>query len=339
IGLSATAAAATLRGIRGPVPGPPLAGINGVSPSASSGLSPAANCVPVVGSAAPIGTVNCAGSTLGYNPVGGYMPGAVSRDAGSFGLELLSNPRVRASGKLELRFDKADSRLVNKVPGVFDRTHLLANGDASVKANDDLSVFLRANYADSRVADQPNGDSRSEALWIELTAGLALRPVSWDVIAVLFKATHLVDQRPLDLTSSLSDEQMSDVLSISPTFELPYGFALAEKLAWKHTRATLADSPTVDTNLWLWVNRLDWHATKQFDFSGEYRMLLLRSPSSGSNGIGGQTERGVLLETAFRPSKYARLGVGWNFTDFSDDELARYDHTAGGLFVRAIGEF
>jgi hypothetical protein len=31
--------------------------------------------------------------------------------------------------------------------------------------------------------------------------------------------------------------------------------------------------------------------------------------------------------------------VGWNFTSFSDDELARNDHSSGGLFLRAVGEY
>jgi hypothetical protein len=76
-----------------------------------------------------------------------------------------------------------------------------------------------------------------------------------------------------------------------------------------------------------------------FDFSAEFRMLALRGPSSGAVGIGGDGERGVLLEAAFKPSKYARVGLGWNFTTFSDDELARYDHSAGGFFIRAVGEY
>jgi hypothetical protein len=87
------------------------------------------------------------------------------------------------------------------------------------------------------------------------------------------------------------------------------------------------------------VNRLDFHLLQQLDFSGEYRMLKLRGPSSGGIGVGGDGERGVLLEAAWRPTKYSRIGVGWNFTSFSDDELARNDHSSGGLFLRAVGEY
>ena len=44
---------------------------------------------------------------------------------------------------------------------------------------------------------------------------------------------------------------------------------------------------------------------------------------SGRIGRAGDGESGVLLEAAWRPTKYSRIGIGWNFTSFSDDELAQ----------------
>jgi hypothetical protein len=174
---------------------------------------------------------------------------------------------------------------------------------------------------------------------MELTAGLAYRPVRDELLGLLFKVTKLYDQRPASLTSGISDAQVSEVVSISPTLELPLGFAVAEKLAYKHTRAILDDGPFVDTHLWLWVNRLDWHVQKMFDLSGEYRLYVLRGPSSGGVGVGGDGEHGVLLEGAWKPNRWSRLGVGYNFTSFSDNELQRLDHSAGGFFVRAVGQY
>ena len=154
---------------------------------------------------------------------------------------------------------------------------------------------------------------------------------------MLFKVTHLLDQRPVDLTSGLTDEQSSEVLSISPTLELPLRIAIAEKIAWKHLRSRVADGPTVSADLLLWVNRLDWHVVQQLDLSAEYRWMEVVGPIAG--GSGGNSERGVLVEAAFRPSRWSRIGVGWNFTSFSDDELARYDRSGGGFFIRAVGEY
>jgi hypothetical protein len=175
-----------------------------------------------------------------------------------------------------------------------------------------------------------------------MTYGLAYRPVRFDFVNLLFKYTRLYDQRPIDLTQGLGDSQVSDVLSISPTFELPWRFALAEKLAYKHTRLILADGPVgpfIDTHLWLWVNRLDYHLKTMLDVSGEFRIYALRGPSAGGAAVGGDGERGFLLEVAYRPNRFSRLGVGYNFTSFSDNELQRLDHSGGGFFIRAVGQY
>ena len=335
-------------GVPGAVPGATLGAINGVSPGASPALNPGATCIP--GTTAPLGSPPQQGSlgscspsfASGYNPAGGYFPGTSARDALSGSLEMTFDARIKASAKAELRKDTADQRLVGVTPGVADRLQLVFFGDATMKWTDDLGLFARLHWADSLVGAQAGAGpgTRVEAQFLEATLGLSLRPVRWDTINMLFKLTHLLDQRPLDLTSGLVDEQLSDVISLSPTLELPWHLALAEKLAWKHTRARSADGPELTTDLLLWINRLDLHVHPKLDLSGEFRWMALHGPTvPGDAGASGDGERGLLFEAAFRPSRYARVGVGWNFTSFSDDELARYDHSSGGLFVRAVGEY
>ncbi len=333
--------------IPGAGPGGTLGGITGQSPISGTSLNPIATCIP--GTTTNSGTPPVAGaagacssgSGLSYNPAGAYYPGTTTRDSGSVSIEYLASERFKLSAKGELRLDQADQRLVGTMAGVADRLHFLVSVDLTSKWGDDLGTFGRVHIAQTQAqnVENPTGPQLTEARWVELTAGLTYRPVKTDWLAVMFKVTHLVDLRPLDLTSGIGDEQTSDVLAISPTFELPFHIAIAEKVAYKHTRDVLAGGPALDTSTWLWVNRLDVHLHKMVDFSGEFRVLALRGPSSGAVGIGGDGERGILLEAAFKPSRYARIGAGWNFTTFSDDELARYDHTAGGFFIRAVGEY
>jgi len=333
--------------IPGAAPGATLGGITGQSPIAGTSLNPVATCVPGTTNATGTAPVAGAASTcssasgLSYNPAGAYYPGTTVRDSGSVSIEYLASERFKLSAKGELRLDQADQRLVGTTPGVADRLHFLVSVDVSSKWSQDLGSFARVHIAQTQAQNviDPGGPQLTEARWVELTAGLTYRPVNTDWFAMMFKATHLIDLRPLDLTSGIGDEQTSDIVAISPTVELPWHFGIAEKLAYKHTRDVLADGPALDTSTWLWVNRLDVHLHKMVDFSAEYRVLVLRGPSSGAVGVGGDGESGVLLEAAFKPSRYARIGVGWNFTSFSDDELARYDHTAGGFFIRAIGEY
>lgn len=330
--------------IPGAAPGATLGGIVGQSPIAGTSLNPVANCgTTTATSGTPLSGQSgaCSSSSLGFNPAGAYYPGTTNRNSGSVSFEYLGSDLFKMSAKGELRLDNADQRLVGLIAGVADRLHYLVAIDASSKWRSDLGAFARVHLAQTQAQNVlvPTGPQITEARWVEMTAGVTYRPVETDWVAVMFKATHLIDLRPLNLSAGIGDEQTSDILAISPTFELPFHIAIAEKLAYKHTRDVLADGPALDTSFWLWINRVDLHLHKMFDFSAEFRMLALRGPSSGAVGIGGDGERGILLEAAFKPSKYARVGLGWNFTTFSDDELARYDHSAGGFFIRAVGEY
>ena len=335
--------------VPGASPGATLGGVNGLSPIAGPALNPQAACIPgstgagstglggagtASGPPQQGGSGTCAPSLAigsGFNPAGGYFPGTAARDAGSASIELFRDT-LKASAKAEVRRDKADPSLTLLVPGSADRLHLVFFGDATAKWTDDLGVLARLHWADSIV-----GKSTVEAQWLEATVGLALRPARRDTFNALFKLTHLLDQRPLDLTSGLADEQVSDVISVSPTLELPWHLALAGKLAFKHVRSRVADGPELSANLLLWVNRLDWHLKSAFDLSGEFRWMLVRGPIAG--GTGGDSERGFLVEAAYRANRFSRIGFGYNFTSFSDDELARYDRSQGGFFVRAVGEY
>ena len=328
--------------VPGAVPGGTLGGVNGIAPLAGPFLNPPASCIPgstpAPGAPPQQGGAGCSPQLAygaSYNPAGGYFPGASQRDSGSASLEATADPRFKGSAKAEVRRDRADPALVGVVPGVDDRLHLLFSGDATMKWTDDLGLLARLHWARSTAGST----GRIESQWLEATAGLALRPVRRDTFNVLLKVTHLLDQRPIELTSGLGDEQTSDVVSVSPTLELPWRFAVAEKLAFKHVQSRVADGPQLDANLLLWVNRLDWHFLTKADLSGEFRLLSLRGPLAGDTGGHGDSERGFLLEAAFRPAKYTRIGAGWNFTSFSDDELARYDRSSGGFFIRAVGEY
>jgi hypothetical protein len=94
----------------------------------------------------------------------------------------------------------------------------------------------------------------------------------------------------------------------------------------------------------LWINRVTWHALSTFrllgadlgipgeiDLGAEYRVLAGLTV--------GSVEHGPLVELQVAPIDYFRVGVGWNFTSFSSDELDRGTVDRSGFFVRAVGTF
>jgi hypothetical protein len=77
----------------------------------------------------------------------------------------------------------------------------------------------------------------------------------------------------------------------------------------------------------LGVLRIDWRFRKNWESRIEGRMLDLRDVS--------QIRRGALTTIYRYVGKNAKVGVGYNFTDFSDDLTdLRYNHK--GAFVNFI---
>jgi hypothetical protein len=275
----------------------------------------------------------------GANPAGTFYPGATSRTAANASVELLRDA-VKGSLRLELRYDAADPKLVGTLPGVATRLQGVVLGNVAWRFTRDLSLIGHLNWSGTRNVDR----NLYEALWMESTAGAAFRPVGYDWVNVLFKYTYLIDQRPLDLQAGTADRQTSHVLSLAPTIETPWHLALSEKLAYKLTRidgglgeaAAVRPAQTFAHTI-LWVNRLDLHLTDHLDLSGEYRMLWVLAGASSQSGLIGSLKSGFLLEAAWRVNDNLRLGAGWNFTHFGDDELARFDRNESGPFLRVTG--
>jgi hypothetical protein len=78
----------------------------------------------------------------------------------------------------------------------------------------------------------------------------------------------------------------------------------------------------------LWINRITMHVTRTWDALAEYRLLW---------GPGPALTHGVAVEVNRIIVGHLRLGVGWNFADFSDDETRLGDGSEKGFFVRAEG--
>ena len=58
-----------------------------------------------------------------------------------------------------------------------------------------------------------------------------------------------------------------------------------------------------------------------------------------TNLASGDTEHGFLFEASLILQKYLRLGLGYNFTRFSDDELVRNRIDNRGVFFRVVGMY
>ncbi|MCA9557951.1 MAG: hypothetical protein KC583_05230, partial [Myxococcales bacterium] len=253
--------------------------------------------------------------------VGGYG-GEFSTDAVSLGVEWLDSDRVKITGRYELRYEDNDEAFARR-----DRMQAVALTGLSFKLHPDLTLLTRLNYAHTLDLEL----DATEAELIEGSLGLAWRPIHHDWVVVIGKYTKRFEQRPIDVAIQLPEREESDVVSLVPILELPLNLQLVEKLAYKRMAVRAPQLPTAVSHTVLWINRLNYHLTRTWDAGVEYR-LLTTTLSQG-------TLQGTLLELNYIVQRHVRVGVGYNFTTFSDDEFSRLDEDHGGAFFRVIGQY
>jgi hypothetical protein len=240
----------------------------------------------------------------------------------SLGSEWLDSKRVKISGRYELRYDDNSEEV-----GRRDRLQFLTLNGADWLLTPDFTFLVRLNY--SHTYDL--AFEATEAEMVEGSLGLAFRPIAWDDFAALIKYTKRYEQRPTDLLVELPIRDEYDVVSLVPVLELPWHFQLVEKLALKRMATRTLNLPTVVSQTMLWINRLNYHITQTWDAGAEYRLL--------TTTLAAGRKHGALGEVNYIIQKKVRLGVGYNFTSFSDDEFARLDEDHGGPFFRVIANY
>lgn len=213
--------------------------------------------------------------------------------------------------------------------------------------SDDLSFLARfrlahtenlSNTTTNADGDEVTTDGFTAARFVEATAGWAYRPLAADWLDLLFRYSFLLDQRPVGAAGEALT-QRSHVLAIAPVVQLPWRLKVSGKLAWKRTEANaelLTDQIlSSQVNAMLALARVAWGFTAKgkWELALEYRVLRLVYVD------GGETKQGVLLEAAYNVNRYVRLGVGWNFSHFADDELGDLERDGYGFFLRVVGRF
>ena len=254
--------------------------------------------------------------------LGGPENGEMSSDTVSLGTEWLDSKRVKVAGRYELRYDDNAEEL-----GRRDRLQFLTLNGADWLLTPDFTFLVRLNY--SHTYDL--GLEATEAELVEGSLGLAFRPVAWDDFAALAKYTKRFEQRPTDLLVELPVRDEYDVVSLVPVLELPWRFQIVEKIAWKRMATRTLNLPTVVSQTVLWINRLNYHLTRTWDAGVEYRLL--------TSTLARSRRHGALGEVNYIIQRKVRLGVGYNFSSFSDDEFARLDEDHGGPFFRVVANY
>jgi hypothetical protein len=170
--------------------------------------------------------------------------------------------------------------------------------------------------------------------YTEAVVGYAYRPVKNDRLNALVKYTYFYNvptTGQVGLQNTAAEFlQKSHIAAIDLNYDLTANLSVGSKYAYRMGQESLdRANPNFFANpAQLAVLRVDWRFLKEWDALAEARTLNLPDIN--------QQRRGVLAAIYRHLSKNLKAGLGYNFTDFSDDLTdLKYNHK--GVFVNLIG--
>jgi flagellar motor protein MotB len=234
--------------------------------------------------------------------------------------------KIQFSSGIEYRRDDAEQP---------DRTHTqmslwLFRNNFKFQLTPDWRVIGKLDHS---VSDSSLGDFYGGG-YTEAVVGYAYRPVRNDRLNALLKYTYFYnvptpDQLGFQNTAA-EFLQKSHIAALDVTYDLTAHWSVGSKYAYRLGEESLdrVHPSFFDNPARLAVLRVDWRFLRQWDGLAEVRMLELPNVN--------QRRRGALATIYYHIGKNLKAGVGYNFTDFSDDLTdLKYNHQ--GVFLNLIG--
>ena len=201
------------------------------------------------------------------------------------------------------------------------------------KINPDLSYATNLNYGISRFLDP---DDRP-ADFVEFNTGFAYRPVESDRLNFLTRYTYVRNlandfQFQNNLFSGIETDETAHIVSLDLSYDLNRYVGIVEKLAYKHAVLETNVTENSTLNSFLWAHRFNFHVTSKWDAVVEYRLLFQTDALDAIH-------HGAVFEIDRILYDYVRVGIGYDFTDFSDDLRRSSSFRSNGPFMRLSGKF
>jgi len=244
--------------------------------------------------------------------------GQIDRDAVSLSGGRTSND-TQWQSKLEWRRDT----------GAEQREQWVTANRLVHKVNESFRIAARVNY--EKTEDKLL--SLAGAKFVEGNLGFAWRPFDTTRWALLGKYTYLYDVSALE---QIGDnvafyDQRSQVLSFEGVFNPDNRLEYAAKLMRREgeVRYGRLQGQWADAAATFAAGQVRYEFGDAWHALAEYRWLGVTE---------GGARQGVLLGLDRDIGRNFRIGVGYNFTDFSDD-LTDFDYDHKGFFLNVVGKY
>ncbi|MDP6981018.1 MAG: OmpA family protein [Myxococcota bacterium] len=214
-----------------------------------------------------------------------------------------------------------------------DRTSWLFKNGLRVQLTDDWRLLAKFNHA---MSHSSLGDF-FDADYTEAVLGYAYRPVANDRLNALLKYTYFysfpsAEQANSSGTASASFVQRSHVFAVDAGYDITRVWTLGGKYAYRSSQVSLdRDDPKFfENDAHLYILRSDLRLFENWESTVEGRMLDLPDLDERKSGAL------VTLNRYF--GEHFKVGLGYNFTDFSED-LTDLDYDDHGWFLNMVGSF
>ncbi|MGX9190526.1 hypothetical protein [Stenotrophomonas sp. Ker107b] len=259
------------------------------------------------------------GWNLGFTIMDGELDSTVGRvDRRAYSV---SGGRTDAvaqwNSKLEYRRDS----------GAEQREQWVTTNRLLYKLNDDWRFALRANYADT----EDRIDRLADAKLVETNMGFAWRPHDNTRWAGFGKFTYLYDVASLGQEGGNLYDQRSQILSLEGIRQLGARWEVAGKLAsrWGDYRTGRGEGAWLDSRADFAALQLRYRLFAKWEGLAEHRWLKVRD---------GGVRKGWLVGVDRRVGENFKVGVGYNFTEFSDD-MTELKYDQKGFFLNMAGYY
>jgi flagellar motor protein MotB len=170
--------------------------------------------------------------------------------------------------------------------------------------------------------------------YTEAVLGYGYRPVQSDRLDILAKYTYFYNVptagqvTPQDTAAQFI--QKSHIAAIDVSYDLTQQWSVGGKYAYRMGQASLdrVNPQFFDNTAELYIMRIDWHFHQQWEGVIEGRALKMPDLN--------QTRSGALVAVYRHFGKHVKAGLGYNFTNFSED-LTDMSFKSHGIFMNVVG--
>ena len=247
------------------------------------------------------------------------------RNAGGASISYVFEKLLLASG-IEYRFDETE-----QPNGTWsERTTWLFRNNLKLQLTPDWRLVGKFNhsFSESSLGQFYDGG------FTEAVVGYAFRPVKHDRLNALAKYTYFFnvptsDQLTLEGTSA-QFIQKSHIASLDLSYDVTRSWSVGAKYAYRLGEVSL-DRENLDfigNSAHLTILRNDFRFLRHWESSVEGRMLAFTDLK--------ERRTGALVSLYRYLGEHFKIGVGYNFTDFSED-LTDLSYSHRGVFFNLIG--